>query len=432
MMENPEDFHRDDLLGRAVEAVLRDPIPDDLPPDRIAQLKAAVRKAADQPYPYTIIERMKHMKPRTRFAVAATVLVALFGLTSWLVPGGGTSLAFADVAEALNNVQSATWKTTSVVTMKPPGAAEETTVTTEARCMFLAPSRERTETTVAGLTVSIYIVDGRKDKAISLLPASKTALVFNTKNVPAEKSPFGRTFQGLRELVAGAQSGQAGTVVRLGATTIEGRPAEGFRIERGTMKIELWADRETQLPIRVETTIAELKTRTVMTDFQVNTAVDASLFAVDVPSDYTVQSTTEVDVSQGWGLVAQALKMAAELNDGVFPAALSGEQGLVSVIQRGAQELALKRQGSPKETLKLSMDVARNVAAFVGFVAAAPPDGLHYAGKGVKVGEPNRPILWFDQKDGQRSMVFYADLTFKEVPTAQTRNFPASEGAASP
>jgi outer membrane lipoprotein-sorting protein len=432
MMENPRDFHHEDLLKRAVEAVRRDPIPDDLPPEQIAKLKAAVQRAAERPYPSSIIERIQHMKPRTKLAVAATVLAAVFGLTSWLLPGGGTALAFADVADALNKIQSATWKTSSVTTVKPPGAAEETTVTTEAKCMFLAPSRERTETTVAGQTVSIYIVDGQKDKAISLLPATKTALVFNTKHVPAQDSPFGRTFQGLQKLVADAQSGQAGTVERLGAKIIDGRPAEGFRIERGTMKIELWADRESQLPMRVESTIAELKTRTVMTDFQVNMPVEASLFAVDVPSDYTVQSTTEVDASQGWSLVAQALKMAAELNDGEFPAALSGEQGVVSVIQRGAQNLAQKGQGSPKDTLKLSMDVAKNVAAFVAFVAASPPGELHYAGKDVKLGEPNRPIFWIDQKDGERSMVFYADLSFKEVPTAQTQNFPASEGAAKP
>ena len=110
-MENREDFHHDDLLERAVDAVLRDPIPDELPPDQVAQLVAVVRQAADQPYPITLIERIKNMKPRTRIAVAATVLIAFLGLMSWLVPGSGLALAFADVAEALNSVHSATWKT---------------------------------------------------------------------------------------------------------------------------------------------------------------------------------------------------------------------------------------------------------------------------------------------------------------------------------
>jgi outer membrane lipoprotein-sorting protein len=430
MMENLRDFHCDDVLKRAVEAVRRDPIPDDLPPERIAQVMAAVRQAADQPYPHSLIERIQRMKPRTRFAVAAAALVAFFGLTSWLLPGGGTAVAFADVAQALNNVQSATWKTTTVITMTPPGQTEEKTITTEARCMFLAPSHERTETTVEGQTVSVYIVDGQKDKAISLAPPTKTAMVINTKNLRGEENPFGRTFQGLQELVTGAQSGPGGTVERLGAKTIDGRPAEGFRIQRAPMKIELWADRETQLPIRVESTFAELKSHTIMTDFQVNTPLDASLFAVDIPPGYTVQSTTEVDLSQAWGLVAGALKMAAEFNDGVFPATLVGEEGVVSVIQRGARTAAENRQGSPEEKLKAVMDVTKNVAAFAAFVAAAPPDALHYAGKDVKLGEANRPIFWFDQ--GEQSMVFYADLTFKEAPTAETRKFPTSEGAAKP
>ena len=47
MMENRDKLHHDDLLQRAVEAVLRDPIPDEAPPERIAQLMAAVRQAAD-------------------------------------------------------------------------------------------------------------------------------------------------------------------------------------------------------------------------------------------------------------------------------------------------------------------------------------------------------------------------------------------------
>ncbi len=147
MMENREDFHHDDLLERAVDAVLRDPIPDELPPDRVAQLVAVVRQAADQPYPITLIERIKNMKPRTKIAVAAAVLIAFAGLMSWLVPGGGVALAFADVAEALNSVHSATWKTTTVV--KGP---QNETVTWSEIGMFLAPSHERTETTAQGKT----------------------------------------------------------------------------------------------------------------------------------------------------------------------------------------------------------------------------------------------------------------------------------------
>ncbi|MBC8868769.1 MAG: hypothetical protein H8E44_05100 [Planctomycetes bacterium] len=101
------------------------------------------------------------MKTTTKIALAASVLIAFFGLMSWLVPGSGAAVAFAGVAEALNNVHSATWKTTSVTKLKLPGEKKERTVTADANCMFLAPSLERTEGTIEGQTVSIQIVDGQ-------------------------------------------------------------------------------------------------------------------------------------------------------------------------------------------------------------------------------------------------------------------------------
>ena len=46
-MDNHRDVNPDDLLDRAVDAVMRDPIPDDVPSDRVAQLVAVVKRAAD-------------------------------------------------------------------------------------------------------------------------------------------------------------------------------------------------------------------------------------------------------------------------------------------------------------------------------------------------------------------------------------------------
>ena len=279
MMENPKDFHHDDLLERAVDAVLRDPIPGDLSPEQVAQLVAVVRQAADRPYPITIMERIRNMRPMTKIAVAASVLIVLVGLVSWLVPGSGVAVAFADVAEVLNGIHSATWKSTSVVEMTRP---EKKTVTYHQIGMFLAPSHERTETTAGGADEGINIVDGQKDKAIVLIPATKTAVVIDLKNFQPKNNPFGRTFQGLRELVANAQSGKAGKVERLGVKTIDGRTAEGFRIQLGAIDVKIWADPKTLLPIRVEETTKDKtgpKARIVMTDFHVNVPLDESLFS---------------------------------------------------------------------------------------------------------------------------------------------------------
>ena len=122
-MEDRKDSNPDDLLDRAVDALLHGPLPDELPADRVAQLAVVVRDAADQSYPLTLTKRIKNMKIRTRIAVSAAVLIGCVGLMSWLVPGRGTALAFVNVAEALTNVQSARWKTTTV-TRRPQAEAE--------------------------------------------------------------------------------------------------------------------------------------------------------------------------------------------------------------------------------------------------------------------------------------------------------------------
>ncbi|MGO8747541.1 MAG: LolA family protein [Thermoguttaceae bacterium] len=425
-MEDHKDFNPDDLLDRAVDAVLRRPIPDELPPDRVARLVAAVQQAANRPYPFTLIERIRNMKVRTKLALAVTILIVLVGLMSWLVPGSGAALAFADVAEALNNVHTATWKTTSVVEVTEP---QKKTVTFSANAMFMAPSHERTETTADGAkSAAISIIDAQKDKAITLVPATKTATVINLKNFPPNDNPFGRTFQGLRELVANAQSGKAGKVERLGVKTIDGRTAEGFRIQLGSIDVKIWADPKTLLPIRAEETIADPKVSVIMADFRFNVPLDKSLFSVDIPPGYAVQQTAQIDASKPWAFLTGALKMAAECNDSVFPPSLRGDQGIVSVIQRCTPTLLEKHKGSPDELRTLGMDVAMNVAGFLGFINAVPADAVHYAGKGVKLGTPNRPILWISRKKkGGRCIVIYADLIVKEVPAEEALKLPESD-----
>jgi outer membrane lipoprotein-sorting protein len=424
-MGDRKDFNPDDLLDRAVDAVLRVPIPEELPPDRVAQLVAAVQQAANRPSPFTLMERIRNMKLTTKLTVAATIAVALVGLMPWLVPGNGLAVAFADVSEALNNVRSATWKTTSTTEIETP---EKRTVTLSSDAMFLAPSRERSETKASGAkTAAVSIVDGQKNRIITLEPTQKTATIIDLKNLPAGDSPFGRTFQSLRELVANAQCEKAGKVERLGRKAIDGQAAEGFRVELGAMQVEIWADPKTLLPIRVEYRGKEPRTTLIMTDFRFNVPLDESLFSVEVPSGYAVQQSAQVDASKPWVFLTGALRVAAECNEGVFPPSLRGEQGIVSVIQRGMPALLEKHKGSPSELMQSIADVSMNLGGLLGFINAAPPDAVHYAGKNVKLGTPNRPVLWISPpKLRGRCIVIYADLTVQEVPAEQAPKLPES------
>jgi outer membrane lipoprotein-sorting protein len=290
-MENRQDFHRDDLLQEAVSAVMHGPRPDDVPPDRVARLTAALWQAADQPYPISIITRIKNMRLSTRIAVAAAVLVAILAPTSWLVFGTGPSAAFAAVAEAMTNVRSVTWKSTT--TVKQPG---EKTTTLNDVTMYLAPSLSRMEYSSSDGRKSIIIVDGKKRKAIYLDLTAKTARIEqwneDTKD-PPPSNPSLNEFQQLQKLFADARDGKGNKIERLGKRTIDGHDAQGFRLEIRSTEVKIWADSKSQLPVRVEsrTLVPEMSYDSTceMTDFQVGVDLDKSLFSLDVPPGYTIE-----------------------------------------------------------------------------------------------------------------------------------------------
>jgi hypothetical protein len=309
--------------------------------------------------------------------------------------------------------------------------------------MFLAPSHERLETTFLGAK-TIQIMDGQKDKVLSLIPAAKTAIIIELKNLPPDReNPFGNSFRGLRDLVIDAQSGKTIKAERLGVETIDGRPAEGFRIQQGSHEVKIWANPKTLLPVRFEqrsTTGPE--GRTVMTDFQVDVELDESLFSLEVPSGYTVQQTTQLDLAANpINYLAEILQLAAEVNDGVFPSDLRGENGLDGIFRRSALAVGQKmaeriaaREGknSSDAYRKVATELAMKMGGAFGFLGSlsAEDNDWHYAGKDVKLNTPDRAIFWFKRhQESTTYYVLYADLSVKEVPAEKAPKVPQLEGS---
>jgi outer membrane lipoprotein-sorting protein len=451
-MKDRQDVNHEELLERAIDAVMNDPIPDEPPPDQVTELVAKVRQVVDQPCPVTILDRIKNMRARTKIALVASVLIALFGLLSWLVPGDGAALAFADVAEALNGIQTATWKTTEVV-KRPQSEAQTTT----AVGMFMAPSHQRMEWTV-GDTKSIAIFDGEKNKFVSYNEKTKMAIVVNLKEFPTRAGLLGPNFVELRKVIIKAKDGRGGTVEQLGTETIDGRHAEVFRIRthnaegRTVGETKIWADPKTSLPIRLDLTgSGDVAVRIVMTDFQIGVDLDPALFSVEVPEGYTANQG-QLDFSKGpLSPLAEALGMAAKHNDGVFPATLRGDEGIDGIMKRAVENKwkeygidvdkdlrPLPNQDADKltkedheELRKAGLEIALKLPAALANLHAINRHGdWHYAGKDVKLNTPNRPVFWC--KLGKNYQVIYADLSVKEVSPQDVPKVPQSEGSPQP
>jgi outer membrane lipoprotein-sorting protein len=424
----------DDLLPRAVAAMRQSPAPDGPAPELVSRTLAALSREKRRPRP-AFFERISHMawtsKVSVALAMAASVVVVYLGLLTT----AGNSLAFADVVSVLNKVRSAKWKTTTESTL-----ANNQTVKSTGTGMFLSPSHERMEFTFQG-SDGVLITDGEKGKILTLDPAGKTAMFLDVENVPAgQESPFGRTFLAFRQLASDVLNDQAGKVQRLGSQTIDGKHAEGFQTAHGGVQVKIWVDPDTAIPVRVEqSSISSVgpQAHTVMSDFQVNVDMDESLFNLDVPQGYSLQQPAKIDLSKDpVQYLADSLKLAAEVNDGVFPPTLRGQDGIDGILLRSPDKLVKIITGNsgeltPDARREAGVKLSMTVAGAFGMLGAMSPEqnDWHYAGKGVKLNAPNQPIFWYRRhKASATYSVLYADLSVKEVPAAEAPKEPAPSG----
>ena len=181
-----------------------------------------------------------------------------------------------------------------------------------------------------------------------------------------------------------------------------------------------------------------------MTDFQWDVDLDASLFSLEVPSDYTVQQTLQLDLAANpIDYLAETLKLVAEVNDGVFRSELRGDNGLDGIFKRSALALGQKmaewiaaREGknSPDVYRKVATELAMKLGGTFGFLAAlsAENNDWHYAGKDVSLDAGPADILVQTSQGEQDLSCATTHLSVKEVPAADLRQMPVSETSPKP
>jgi hypothetical protein len=59
----------------------------------------------------------------------------------------------------------------------------------------------------------------------------------------------------------------------------------------------------------------------------------------------------------------------------------------------------------------------------VFYALLMPENDAHDVGGGVKLGAPDRPILWYKPTGGGKNSVIYADLSIKEAATEEVKKF---------
>jgi len=165
-----------------------------------------------------------------------------------------------------------------------------------------------------------------------------------------------------------------------------------------------------------------------MSGFVFSAELDESLFRLDPPADYTVETITR---SPRYNLTEKEmidfLGILADYNDQTFPT----RQELAGVFSDGRNS---KTWEKPKEDRTVAeQKFVETLGHYIEINQSDRPIGLNdpvgyflhqstvensfrYLGKGVKLGDKDRLVCWYKLKGATTYRVVYADLSIRDIP----------------
>ena len=338
--------------------------------------------------------------PASRILTAAAAVLAL---AVWLaIPHG--SVAFADLLAPIVNAKSAKFK---MVTKNDVQPKQEITAT----AYFLAPAHFRQEFTAPQQLHTVTIADFDRGRMVSLNPDKKEAMIFKLEGKPAGgKAGASNIFGDLRTQLEEYRTHKKGQLEELGEKTIEGHKAFGFRFTSAGMVETFWGDPATGQILRVELIYnGPPKMEVVMTDFEFDVPLDASLFSLEPPKGYQSKSISiNASPPTEQDFIA-SLRKLSDVADGEFPVSLDTAGMTASVVK------LLKDQKPDEKVMAEAVGIGRGMHFAMMLPLSAD---AHYAGKGLKRTGPKSPLFWYKPTGSEKYRVVWSDLTASDAGEA--------------
>jgi len=403
---NPDsDVPRPDPFEQAVNAMNEARIPS--PPDAEFNAKLVRLMQADEHqitlgWSQKLLKGAIKMKFSTKcMVVAAAALFVMFGS---LIFRGGNSIALADVLAALENIRSATWTiTTEIETPQGKTISRGTGIS-------LSPGRERIETMVNNVTTTT-ITDYVAGKSLTLEAQSKKAISITFPAGKPDQNP-GNKIEGFRQMIA-AESRSTLNARDLGTKTFGDQKAIGFEFAMSVGVIQIWADSQNGLPVRIEMDApATSKLHEILSDIKVNPPIDESLLELKIPEGYTEQKLGFTGTADPESMLIKLLEIIAKHNGSRFPDELLGESGINSYISKLVKAIDEAHEPGSEASNQAKIQLAGTAAGAIAFASSLPKESLDYWGENVLLGAKETPILRFQHAG--KSRVIYADLTVKD------------------
>ncbi len=263
----------------------------------------------------------------------------------------------------------------------------------------------RIRRTMSNMEDVVSIIDLEAGRILALTISKKEAAYVDLKGLPSMPNYM----EMLRNVINMLQDSPHFEVEELGQQEIEGQRVIGFHAKHPKADITIWADPETALPVRIEQ--MEQQLMIICKNVRFDVSLDDSLFSMDVPDGYKLQQveldlmgSTEQDFVEG-------LRVRAEIfGNGLFPEGVSVEDYLKQApsIMKKIEELGL----SDEEGTELGMKLSRHLL-FIRFFKGQGQ--WHYEGNGVKLGDADTAIFWYQPENSETWRVIYGDLHVEDV-----------------
>ncbi len=330
--------------------------------------------------------------PITKLAAAAVIIVGVLTVMHFVGSPFAATVTFADVIKPILNAQ------TAILDIIVGEEGEGPVIHDQIKGSLIRRTMSNMEDVVS-------IIDLESWRLLSLTVSKKEAAYVDLKGLPSMPNYLDM----LRNIISELQEKPDFEVEELGKQEVDGQEAIGFLARHPKAEITIWADPETALPIRIEQVGGQLKV--ICKNVKFDVPMDESLFSMDVPEGYKLQQVeldlmgaTEQDFIEG-------LRIRAEVfGNGQFPEGVAVEDYLkqAPAIAKKIDELGL----SDEKATELGMKLSRHLL-FIRFFKGQGE--WRYAGGGVKLGDADTPIFWYQPKGSSTWRVIYGDLSVKDV-----------------
>jgi outer membrane lipoprotein-sorting protein len=264
----------------------------------------------------------------------------------------------------------------------------------------------RIRRTMSNMPNMTMIIDMDNEQLLALDTNAKTAFY---ADIEGELGDMTRSYIGfVRQIIRQFQDDQ---VEKLGEQIIDGHKAIGFKGRGHNEEVTIWADSQTAIPIQIEVHSGQ-GLAFLMKNFVFDAQVEESLVSMDVPNGYT-QKKTEVNLGNATEQdFIESLRIWAEvIRDGSFPEAIGTqntmEQMPVLIEKIGQMNI------SEEEATQMGVTFGKGML-FLQIIDTRG-DEWKYVGAGVKLGETNKAIFWYQPEGPATYHVIYGDLHVEEV-----------------